>query len=99
MDYEYFHFDNAFYRKRAHSGLFAVDDVWFPNLGWTPYKGDRQEKYMFGDRIEFTRLPRRAVLESSQTTRESSLINLTGESKDRAFQILTAPVAQKRDGK
>ena len=54
---------------------------------------------MFGDRIEPTRLPRGAVVESSQTTSESSLINLTGQSKGRAFQILTAPITKASDGK
>jgi hypothetical protein len=54
--YEYFYFDNAFYRKRADSRLSSVDDVWF-DTGWTPYEGDRQEKYMFGDRIDVSALP------------------------------------------
>ena len=76
IDYEYFEYDNAFYRKRAGSGLSAVDDVWFPT-GWTPYEGDLQEKYMFGDRIEPTALPRAALnpvaeIDSSPTRRDES---------------------------
>lgn len=116
MDYEYFEYDNAFDRKRADSGLSAVDDVWFPT-GWTPYRGDRQEKFMFGDRIDQTRLPcvamnpvaeidssptRRSESDSTPTTKsspktsESSLINLTGQAKGKAFQIYPHPARNRR---
>lgn len=95
-EYEYFEYDNALFRKRADSGLSAVDDVWFPT-GWTPYKGDRQEKFMFGDRIEPSQLPRRALDPITQNSSESGLIDLTEQSKGKAFQILSAPGKKPHD--
>jgi hypothetical protein len=57
MDYEYFEYDNAHYRKRADSGLSAVDDVWFPSVGWTPYKGDKGKPFLEGIRVPESEVP------------------------------------------
>ena len=57
MDYEYFENDNAWFRKRAGTGLVCVDDVWTP-YGWAPYTGDAQKPYFFGSRITEAEVPR-----------------------------------------
>jgi hypothetical protein len=51
--YEYFEHDQAYFRKRIDSGMFCVDDVYWPCVGWVPYSGDRQERYWFsGGRMD-----------------------------------------------
>lgn len=54
--FEYFENDGAYFRKRRHSGLIAVDQVW-TGTAWENYKGDRQKPYCFGTQITAADLP------------------------------------------
>jgi hypothetical protein len=50
---------------------------------------------MFGDRIEPSQLPCRALDPVTQNSSQSSLINLTEQNEGRAFQIIGAPKSLK----
>ena len=51
MDTKYIYIENegAYYRLRADSGLHSVEDVYWPTVGWVPYKGDRTKRYWYSD--------------------------------------------------
>jgi hypothetical protein len=46
--YEYFDYDGAYFRKRAESGLYRVDDVYWLLDGWVRYTGDAHKRYCYG---------------------------------------------------
>lgn len=54
--WEFFELDGAYFRKRANSGLAAVDDVFWPE-GWTPYRGDPCRPFCWGSKISESELP------------------------------------------
>jgi hypothetical protein len=49
-EYAYYVYDNAVYRKRADSGIPAVEEVKSKG-NWLPYDGDSLAPVYFGDRI------------------------------------------------
>ena len=68
--WDYFELDGAYFRKRADSGLAAVDEVFWPLPdGWVSYVGERTlpdgrkvtidscRPFCFGNRIEKANLP------------------------------------------
>jgi len=68
--WDYFELDGAYFRKRADSGLAAVDEVFWPLPdGWVSYVGERTlpdgrkftidscKPFCFGNKIDESQLP------------------------------------------
>jgi hypothetical protein len=50
MEYKYYEYDNAFYRRPASVNNPVVTEVKTP-LGWKPYDGDKIAPVFFGDEV------------------------------------------------
>jgi hypothetical protein len=92
--WDYFELDGAYFRKRADSGLAAVDEVFWPLPdGWVSYVGERTlpdgrkvtidscRPFCFGSRIEKENLPVEAGGQGTRTRYDITyLTNLLLES-------------------